>query len=144
MAAVDTRSPELNDVLRVLSDKAAKWREIGLSLNLSKGELDIIKADCSGARECLMEAISKWHSNAEPRPTWKALIDALKTPAVDESVLARHLEENYYPKVSTISTLGSAECKTSVEVARQSLTNIKQSFAALLKKLLSNSRASEN
>ena len=127
--AVDT--PEFKEVLRVLLDKAAKWYTIGLSLDMSPGELDTIKADCSGAEECLTKAIRKWHSNADPRPTWRALIDALKTRAVSESVLARQLEEKYFPN-ETISTLGS-ECKASVEVARQSLIKIKQSFAALLK-----------
>ena len=132
--AADT--PDFKDVLRVLLDKAAKWYTIGLHLDLSPGALDTIKADCSGAEECLTKAIRKWHSNANPRPTWRALIDALKTHAVSESVLAGQLEGRYIPKVSpevSVPTIESSECKASVEVARQGLTKIKQSFASLLK-----------
>lgn len=39
----------------------------------------------------------RWQSKTEPRPTWRAIIDALKAPTVAEAVLAKQLEEKFAP-----------------------------------------------
>ena len=91
--------PELLEVLDALQDKAAKWEMIGLQLHLSTDELDIIKADCDGVEERLTRVIRKWQSKADPRTTWRAIIDALRAPGVGEAVLAKQLEERFAPKV---------------------------------------------
>ena len=89
--------PELLDVLDALQSKAAKWLMIGLQLHLSADELDIIKADCDCVQECLTRVVRRWQSKTEPRPTWRAIIDALKAPTVAEAVLAKQLEEKFAP-----------------------------------------------
>ena len=100
--------PELLEVLDALQGKAAKWETIGLQLHLSTDELDIIKADCDGVEERLTRVIRKWQSKAEPRPTWRAVIDALRAPSVGEAVLAKQLEERFTPmKVSSEIKSGS-------------------------------------
>ena len=89
--------PEVVDVLHVLAGKAAKWYIIGVELCLSNDQLDIISADCTckGVQECLIRMIGKWHANTEPHPTWKAIIDALKSGPVGEPGLASQLEERF-------------------------------------------------
>ena len=87
--------PELLELLDALQDKAAKWFMIGLQLRLSTDELDIIEADSAGVEECLRNVLRKWRSKTHPPPTWRALIDALRTSAVGEAVLARQLEARF-------------------------------------------------
>ena len=92
--------PELRDLLDALQEKAAKWSSIGIQLNLSPDELDIIRADSNGAVECLTGVLRKWQSKTDPLPTWKAVIEALKAPALGEAVLANKLEERFTPRVA--------------------------------------------
>ena len=87
--------PAVVDVLDVLTGKAAKWYMIGVKLRLSNDELDIIKADSKCVQECLTRMIDKWHANTEPHPTWRSVIDALKSGLVDEPGLASQLEERF-------------------------------------------------
>ena len=89
--------PEFLDVLDALQGKAAKWMMIGLQLHLSTDDLDIIKANSHDVGECLTGVIRKWQTKTEPRPTWRAVIDALKAPGVGEDVLAKQLEERWCP-----------------------------------------------
>ena len=91
--------PELLELLDALQDKAAKWFMIGLQLHLSTDELDIIEADSAGVEECLRNVLRKWRSKTHPPPTWRALINTLRTSAVGEVVLARQLEARFAPEV---------------------------------------------
>ena len=89
--------PEFLDVLDALQGKAAKWMMIGLQLHLSTDELDIIKANSHDVGECLTGVVRKWQTKTEPRPTWRAIINALRAAAVGEDVLAKELEGRYGP-----------------------------------------------
>ena len=93
-------TPELRDLLDALQEKAAKWSSIGIQLNLSPDELDIIRADSDGVVECLIGVLRKWQSKTDTQPTWKAVIEALKAPALGEAVLAAKLEERFAPRVA--------------------------------------------
>lgn len=84
--------PELIDLLNDLHGKATKWYDIGIQLHLSTEELDAIRYDCKDVNECFRNMLTKWRSKAHPPPTWRTLIAALKTRAVDEQVLAEELE----------------------------------------------------
>ena len=96
--------PNLIDLLNELEGKAAKWCSIGIQLELSTDELDIIKCDSNGVQECFRNMIVKWRSKTHPLPTWKALIVALKTPTVGEQVLAEKLEAKYeLPQAANMS-----------------------------------------
>ena len=84
--------PELIDLLNELHGKAIKWYDIGIQLHLSPEELDVIERDSSGVYECFRNMLKKW---LRTLPTWRSLIKALKTPAVDEQVLAEELEAKF-------------------------------------------------
>ena len=92
--------PKLRDLLDALQEKAAKWSSIGVQLNLSPDELDTIRADSDGVVECLTGVLRKWQSKIDPQPTWKAVIEVLKAPALGEAVLARKLEERFAPRIA--------------------------------------------
>ena len=90
--------PDLKDLLHALQDKAAKWSLIGIQLDLSPDQLDIIRADSDGVVECLRGVLRKWQSKTDPRPTWNTIIQALRSPAVGKTELARQLEERFAPR----------------------------------------------
>ena len=83
---------EFRDLLNTLLPKSARWNLIGIQLGLSQDELDIIRANSIDVRECLERVLQKWF-NSSPNPTWKDVITALKTPALDELKLAQEIEE---------------------------------------------------
>ena len=96
--------PELIDLLNDLQGKATKWYGIGVQLHMPTDELDVIKCDSNGVEECFRNMLIKWRSKTRLPPTWRALIVALKTPAVDEQVLAENLEARFgVPRAPNIS-----------------------------------------
>ena len=90
--------PDFNDVFGALQGKAAKWDLIGIELNLSADELAIIRADSIGVEQCLIGVLTKWSRRAHPPPTWKVVIEALKTRQVGEAALAKELEDRFAPR----------------------------------------------
>ena len=72
----------------------AKWYDIGLRLGMSADALDTIaKARLHQPEECFTDTIKVWLRNDDPRPTWKALADALRSPVVGYADLANNLSK---------------------------------------------------
>jgi len=86
----------LKTVFNALHSVCYKWSKIGLQLDVPIARLKIIQADTTGAEKRLCDTLEYWMNNAsDPLPSWKVLVNALKAPAVDESRLARKLEDKY-------------------------------------------------
>ena len=91
-------TPELPGLLAELHDVAAKWYNIGLYLEpkITSGNLNNIRASCRDEPgDCLREMFSRWLKRVHPKPSWKAVVAALRNPVVGEERLARTLEQNY-------------------------------------------------
>lgn len=54
--------------------------------------LDGIREQFKDPDDCLREAITHWLKQIETKPTWRALVNALKTHSVGEGQLAGRLE----------------------------------------------------
>lgn len=87
--------PELKDLLNAIICKASKWYDIGIQLDLTVDELDNIEANGKSVEENLRNMLKKCLNNHNPPLTWRALIKALKQPALDEQRLASELEKRY-------------------------------------------------
>ena len=73
---------------------AAKWEEIGTSLQLESGLLEIIKKDNpNDCRACLREMLKEWMKQVDPPPSWSVIIKAIKDCGYRP--LARTLREKY-------------------------------------------------
>ena len=68
--------------------------DIGLELNVQVDTLESIKSQCSDPKVCLRETLKVWLKTAG-KTTWKNLVDALRSPTVNESQLAAELKERY-------------------------------------------------
>ena len=84
----------LRTVFSALHSVSHKWFSIGLRLDVPISRLKIIETDGHGVEERMRTMLDYWLNNATV-PSWKVLVDALKSPTVGESRLAKELEERY-------------------------------------------------
>ena len=67
---------------------------IGMNLGVEVGTLEVSEGALDRGK-ALTDVISTWLKTVSPRPTWEALIDALRMPSVGEGVLANEIAEKY-------------------------------------------------
>ena len=79
---------DLPEVFTSVFDARAKWQDLGLVLKIDAASLDAIEMDnprnVQGCLRCLLKI---WLRRAQPKPSWEALAEALRSPLVDEEHL---------------------------------------------------------
>ena len=79
---------DLPQVIRAVLDARDEWYYIGLELKIDAGSLNAIRNDNRhSVQDCLLALLQKWLNNDEPKPTWGALKEALKSPLVNKAQL---------------------------------------------------------
>lgn len=110
MAASATKvlsTTDTKEVLEVLEPVATRWKWIGIALNLSTSDMDIINQEFDSIHDKLLEMISYWLKQVYDTkkyglPTWPALIEAVrKKIGGNDPALA---DEIYREKVVEIKT----------------------------------------
>ena len=107
-----TAAPVLDETLT--PDDAAKIFEellgaqncayqLGLKLNLPHSFIEAIYASYSNPRDRLLHIILEFLKQAEPRPTWKVIVEALRSRLVNLPALARRVEAALAPSEPTTS-----------------------------------------
>ena len=76
MATVLTR-PTIKELTDALSDKV-DWYELGITLDIPSGTLNVIKEDNDTAKRRLIAMLEKW-LNKYPERGWSDVISALKS-----------------------------------------------------------------
>eukprot|EP00731_Ephydatia_muelleri_P005204 Em0002g1380a len=86
----------MNDVASIVP---AKWRAIGIQLELPSGTLDSIQQEHARKPQADQHSfetmLNIWKQLAKTPYTWKTIIDALKAPSVGENQLGDDLEAKY-------------------------------------------------
>ena len=98
----------LDDLVCVLGevlDMSTEWYDLGLQLKVRIGTLDTIQADFTAAKHRLREMLKAWLTTGD-NPSWKTLIDALRSRMVGASQLAAALETKYCPVERTEVDVG--------------------------------------
>ena len=90
---------DLRDVQEEVFDARAKWYDIGVNLEVPVGTLNSIRAQYHDPQDCLREMLMVWLKTIDPQPTWKALVNALRSRVVGEAKLADELEAKWCPKL---------------------------------------------
>ena len=75
--------------------------ELGLKLGLPHHEVVAIHSTYSDPRSRLLHVILAVLNQAEPRPTWRVIVDALRSPAVNLPRLADKMEAAHFPQPTT-------------------------------------------
>ena len=101
------------------------WKDIGIELDLKVTDLDTINETSHGnVKKCFSEMLTLWLKRVNPPPTWTAMVDALKEPAVGfealaEQVMGEFLEaepKRKIPKIDSSPVIGTCEYIAIVQV----------------------------
>lgn len=87
---------DLQDVLSELEPVKAQWNNLGLGLRLKRTDLEAIDSDHRNSLARLRAVLEIWLDTVEPRPTWRAIIQVLRSPLMSKTKsLADELERNH-------------------------------------------------
>ena len=92
-------------MLEEILDVAADWYDLGLQLKVRTGTLKSIRTEFSVPKHQLREMLNAWLTTGD-NPSWKTLIDALRSRMVGASQLAAALEIKYCPAERTEMGVG--------------------------------------
>ena len=68
-----------------------------MKLKLEIHEIEAIHMKYLDPRDRLLHIILAFLRQAEPRPTWRVIVDALRNPLVNRTVLAERVEAAHFP-----------------------------------------------
>ena len=81
-----------NFINEVAAKVPAKWRIIGLQLDLLESELDNIESETAGKPNrnmlAFQQVLEKWKALKRTPYAWSVIIESLKSPAVEEHHIA--------------------------------------------------------
>ena len=88
--ACDTAAKKLNikEVQRAVWDARTKWYNIGLELDIDPETLNTIKGNNDNIDDRFRSMLMTWLKMVDPKPTWEALAEALRSPTVGYEHLA--------------------------------------------------------
>ena len=81
-------------MLEEVLDASAQWYNLGLQLKVRTGTLDSIRTQFPDPKDQLREMLKAW-LNTGDNPTWKTVIDSLRSRSVGASQLAGNLKTKY-------------------------------------------------
>ena len=82
---------DLNTVQNETWSAHTKWYNIGLKLGILADTLDAISKDKQSCNDRYTEMLKQWLRRSDPKPTWDALANALRSCSVDEGAPADQL-----------------------------------------------------
>ena len=85
---------DLRELVNALQPAKHKWKKIGTNLIIAPSELEAIQCDNNDSGERLHGMLIKWIASAD-NPTWKNIVDALRTQSVGESRLSEKIRKRY-------------------------------------------------
>ena len=88
--------PQLCDLMNEVAAKIPdKWRQFGIELRLTPGELDAFLVPSSGdALRCFSSVFTVWQKKMSREPySWQTVVECLRAPAVGEHKLALELND---------------------------------------------------
>ena len=88
-----TRS-DFREVYEALYDISLKWLQIGMKLKINLTPVRR-KYLHKGADRCLQAVIFGWLVSRKLNPSWKKLVEVLRTESVGEEALATEIEQKY-------------------------------------------------
>ena len=83
-----TTTLTLPSAFKIVFSVGAKWKNIGLFLDVDDGTLDKIEKDYDQCDDCLREMLKVWLKKVNPPPSWEALAETVEAfdPRVAEKI----------------------------------------------------------
>lgn len=85
---------KLKDASNATYEARAKWKQIGIQLNLTSGDLEAISKENQKSGDRLTALLDLWLRNSE-EGTWAVLVEALCSPFVGHAKLAKTISKKY-------------------------------------------------
>ena len=89
------------EVFEKLLPAQNKSYALGLKLKLAAHDVETIHKK-NLPPDCLLQVLIKFLHQAEPRPTWRVIIEALKSLAVNLPALAKEVEAAHFPDLAVM------------------------------------------
>ena len=89
-----------NDAVKVLEELLPAQNQcyvLGLKLGLAVHVVDGVHKNYQTQHDRLLHIIIAFLNGVEPRPTWRVIVDALRSPGVNLPALAKRVEEAHFP-----------------------------------------------
>ena len=87
---------DAKNVFKELLEAMNKAYLLGVEFELPPHEVDGIDKTYPDPRDCLLQVILAFLRQAEPRPTWRVIVDALRSPVVNLTALAERVEAAHF------------------------------------------------
>ena len=110
MSSVANAAPAVGDTTLTESDAASILEELldaqnsahllGLMLNVKPRDVEAILNRYQDPKDKLYHIIIAFLRQAEPRPTWRVIVDALRSHTVNLTALARRVEAAHCPDLT--------------------------------------------
>ena len=71
-------------------------------MNVNPSDVEAIQTTYQQPKDRLLHIIIAFLNQTQPRPTWRAIIKALRTKTVNLPRLASSLEETHFPELTTV------------------------------------------
>ena len=85
------------DILEELLSAQNQSYLLGMKLKLLTADIDAIHSQYQQPRNRLLHVILTFLRRTEPRPTWRVIVEALKSSILGLPDLAKKLEEAHFP-----------------------------------------------
>ena len=95
---------DLGTLVDELHDARTKWYYVGLRLKVSVSKLEAIKGEHDDLADRLLEMLMEALKRVEPLLTWRAVVEALRSPTVGLQLLAKKIEAKYCPPAQAPET----------------------------------------
>ena len=99
------KTDEAVDILEEILEAQNVSYVLGLKLKLPQHVVEAIHSTHLRPRERLLHVLIEFTRLAEPRPTWRVIVDALRTPAVNLPRLADKVEAAHFQNLSSVRDL---------------------------------------
>ena len=118
-------SPEdAADMLDELLEAQNKSRIFGLKLNLPLHVVDAIQSTYSQPEDRLLQVLIEFTKQIDPRPTWRVVEKALKTPSVNLPHLAKKVAATHFPDPTSTCDVASEPASTGIRLSFTSQSSI--------------------
>ena len=104
-----SKVPKKKDVLALLMPIKDKWYLIGVSLEVSSGDLDNLKISNNSSAVNLLKVINKWLEQKSNEATWKALLKEVEGPIVNNRQIGDNIR-TFLKKPEVYSKYNFAGC----------------------------------
>ena len=95
---------DLDTLVTELYEARTKWYFVGLKLKVPADVLDTIESESDDLAEMFLRVLKTALKRVEPLLTWRAVVEALKSPTVGLQLLAKKIEAKYCPPAQAPET----------------------------------------